>query len=463
MLQRNLRALRALLSRFARTPLRAWPLLEFNVTESSLLYMAAFLVSALLGMVRQILLNAEFGLSDAVGAYYAAFRLPETIGVLISGGALTNALVPILLRVERRDGTPAARHLVNLTLSTLLCAVAPLAAMAALFAPQFVRYVLAPGLDPATQALTATLSRIMLLEVLLVVSEAVLVALLVSRGQLLLPIVAIALRNVTLIGGIVAAMYIPGVGIYGPTVGAILDGVIQLAIILPGLRARAYRPAFIWAPADRDLRAVLRLLGPSALSSLVNYAGGIADTAFASIAGRAAALGALQNALLLIGFPIRLLGIAIGQGVLPRLAALSLANEHTAVRKIVLRALTFGCSGATFAAISLLLIGRPIIRIFFERGAFDAAAGDLTYSILAVFALGLPCYVATEVLTRAFAARLDTRTPLLTNLIQLTLRIGLMATLITPLGVIAVPLAFMISSTVETIVLGIVFFRHARP
>jgi putative peptidoglycan lipid II flippase len=462
MLQRNLRALRALLSRFARTPLRAWPLLQFNVVESSLLYMAAFLMSALLGMVRQILLNAEFGLSDAAGAYYAAFRLPETIGVLISGGALTNALVPIILRVEQRRGEQAARRLVSLTLSTLLCTAAPLAALAALFAPQFVRYILAPGLDPATQALTATLSRIMLLEVLLVVSEAVLVALLVSRGQLLLPIVAIALRNVTLIGGIVAAMYIPGVGIYGPTIGAILDGIIQLAIILPGLRARAYRPSFVWAPADRDLRAVLRLLGPSALSSLVNYAGGIADTAFASIAGRAAALGALQNALLLIGFPIRLLGIAIGQGALPHLAALSLNNDHSAVRQIVRRALAFGCTGAALAAFVLIAIGRPVIRVFFERGAFDAAAGNLTYSMLVVFALGLPCYVATEVLSRAFAARLDTRTPLLVNLLQLALRIALMATLIEPIGVIAVPLAFVISSTVETIVLAMVYFGAVK-
>jgi putative peptidoglycan lipid II flippase len=450
--------LRTLLSRFTHTPLRNWPLIEFTVTESALLYMAAFFVSATLGMLRQILFNAHFGLSDAAGAFYAAFRLPETIAVLISGGALTNALVPILLRVEQRQGAPAARRLINLTLTTLLGSVAPLAILAAILAPQFVRYILAPGLDPATQALAATLSRLMLLEVVLLVTEATLVALLVSRGQLLLPILAITLRNVTLIGGILVAMAVPGIGIYGPTIGTILDGALQLAIILPGMRKRGYRPAFVWAPADRDLRAVLRLLGPSALSSLVNYAGGIADIAFASMAGRAAALGALHNALLLIGLPIRLLGMAIGQGALPRLAVLTLADDRHAVRRIVLRALAFAGTGATLAAAALLLFGRDLIRLLFERGAFDAAAGDLTYAILAVFALGLPFYVATEVLTRALAARLDTRTPLLANLIQLGIRIALMAALITPLGVLAVPLAFVVSSTVETLLLAVAYF-----
>jgi putative peptidoglycan lipid II flippase len=202
------------------------------------------------------------------------------------------------------------------------------------------------------------------------------------------------------------------------------------------------------------------LLGPNALSGLINYASGIADVAFASIAGRAAALGALQNALLTIGLFIRLLGMAIGQGALPRLAALSLNNERAAVRMLVLRALAFACSGAVLAALGLLLFGRTIIRVVFERGAFDAAAGDLTYSILAVFALGLPSYVATEVLTRALAARLDTRTPLLTNLLQLALRITLMATLIDPLGVLAVPLAFVISSVVETMLLAVVFLKR---
>jgi putative peptidoglycan lipid II flippase len=460
MLQHNLRALRALLARFAHTPPRAWPLLEFSVAEASLLYMAGFFFSAGLGLIRQILFNDQFGLSEPAGAFYAAFRLSETLAVLISGGALTNALVPILLRVERRDGPAAARRLVDLTLSLLLAVAVPLTILAAFFAPQFVRYVLAPGLDPATQALTVTLSRLMLLDLLLVVSEATMVALLVSRGQLLLPIIAIALRNITIIGGIGVAMVVPGVGIYGPIIGVILDSMLQLAIILPGLRARGYRPAFAWAPANRDLRAVLRLLGPNALSGLINYAGGIADIAFASVAGRAAALGALQNALLPIGLFIRLLGMAIGQGALPRLAALSLNNERAAVRMLVLRALAFACSGAVLAALGLLLFGRTIIRVVFERGAFDAAAGDLTYSILAVFALGLPSYVATEVLTRALAARLDTRTPLLTNLLQLALRITLMATLIDPLGVLAVPLAFVISSVVETMLLAVVFLKR---
>jgi len=95
----------------------------------------------------------------------------------------------------------------------------------------------------------------------------------------------------------------------------------------------------------------------------------------------------------------------------------------------------------------------------FERGAFDAAAGDLTYQVLVVYAIALPAYVATEVVTRGLIALRDTRTPLLTNTGQLIGRIILIAIFIRPLGVVAVPAAFAVTSALETLALGGVLWR----
>ncbi|NJN19633.1 MAG: virulence factor MviN, partial [Oscillochloris sp.] len=190
-IRRHIVALFAVFVRLQRTAPADRPLLVFGIADGAALYAAAFLASAVLGVLRQILFNAQFGLSEEAAAYYAAFRLPETIGALIAGGTLTNALVPMLLRVAARDGEQAAHRLLNLALGTLLAGLIPLALLAALFAPVFVSLILAPGLAPETQALTIVLSRIMLLEVLLVACEGALAAVLISRGQLLLPAVAI--------------------------------------------------------------------------------------------------------------------------------------------------------------------------------------------------------------------------------------------------------------------------------
>lgn len=456
----SLAAVSGLAARLRRTPLRDWPTLELGVSEAAMVWGAAFLTSATLGIIRQALLNARFGLGPEAAAYYAAFRLPELVSVLVAGGALSGALVPVLLRAERERGPAHAPRVVNLALTALLAGFAPLCAAAALAAPAFVRHLLAPGFDPATQALTAALTRIMLLEVLLVISEAALVALLVSRNQVLLPALAVALRNVTLIAGVLVAIAVPGVGIYGPVVGAILDALLQIAVLVPGLRRRGYRPRLVWAPRDPDLRAAARLLWPSAVASVANYGGLVVDTAFASRAGDVAAVGALVNATLLIGLPIRLLGVGVGQALLPRAAALGLQGDLARLRGVLARTLLAACGLAALAAAALIALGRPVIALLFGRGAFDAAAVELTYAMLAVYALGLPAYVATEVASRALMARYDARTPMLTNLGQLGLRAALCAALIGPLGPAAIPAAFVISSAAEAAaLLGVLRWR----
>ena len=111
---------------------------------------------------------------------------------------------------------------------------------------------------------------------------------------------------------------------------------------------------------------------------------------------------------------------------------------------------------------ALLLLGRPTIRILFEHGEFTSAAGDLTYSVLVAYAIGLPFYVGTEVITRGLISLRDTRTPLFTNSGQLVLRILLISVLLPNLGVVAIPAAFAISAAIETVTLATVLFLKLR-
>ena len=78
------------------------------------------------------------------------------------------------------------------------------------------------------------------------------------------------------------------------------------------------------------------------------------------------------------------------------------------------------------------------------------------------YAIALPAYVATEVITRGLISLRDTRTPLFTNTAQLILRIVLISILLGSLGVVAIPAAFAISSTAETLALATVLFLKLR-
>ncbi len=435
---------------------------EFSIAEGTLLFISAYVLSAGLGIVRQALFNAEFGAGMEASAYYAAFRLPDTIASLIGGGALSNAMIPALLGARYESGDIGEQRLVNLAATMLSVAVSLVVLVCMIFAPFFVRFVLAPGFDAESAALTVALTRIMLAQLVLVVLASVAIAALNARNQFLLTAISIVTHNVTMIGGILAARFFPGVGIYGPTFGVVGDAILQLIILWPGLRANRFRVRPAWDLRDARLRRMLRLLAPNGLSSGVNYAGGIVDTAFASLAREAGALPALFNASLLMGVPLRLIGVALAQAAFPRIAVYAARSDWARMRSTFAATLAIGVILAIAAALTLAVAGRTLVRLLFERGRFDAVAGDLTTLLFVVYVAGLPVYVATEVLTRGLIALHDTQTPLVTNCAQLAGRGALIWWWIEPWGVAAIPAAFAITSALETMALGMVLAWRMR-
>jgi putative peptidoglycan lipid II flippase len=429
---------------------------EMTITEATVVLMASFFISAVLGAVRQVLFNAQFGAGVEANAYYAAFRLPDTLFSLIAGGALSSAMIPVLLSTVNAEGETAEWRLVSRVLTALLGSVALLVLIAELFAPLFVSHFLAPGFDPATSRLTANLTRIMLVQPVILVVGSVATAVLNSRNRFAITALSVASHNASLIAGIFAARFYPSLGIYGPTLGVVGGAVLQTIILLPGLRGHGlrFRPAWNWG--DPRLREVVRLLIPNGLAVGVGYAGFILDTAFASQAPQLAGLPAIQNAWLLVGLPIALLGQAVGQSAFPRIAAQAASRDWRRLRRTVIGALGAAMVLAVPALLGLIFLGRPIIRILFEHGKFDAAAGALTYGVLTVYAVALPAYVGTEVVTRGLIALRDTRTPLLTNSAQVGGRAVLMALLLGRVGVVAIPLAFGVMASLETILLAMV-------
>ena len=127
----------------------------------------AFIISNLTGLIRQILVADAFGTSDAMEAFNAANRISETLFNLVAGGALGSAFIPtftsLLAKEKRQQAWQLASSITNLVLILFTLT----AAAAAIFAPQVVRYVLAPGFaaDPAKEALTISLTRLMMLSI----------------------------------------------------------------------------------------------------------------------------------------------------------------------------------------------------------------------------------------------------------------------------------------------------------
>ena len=445
-----------------RSRLRRLFVREYTIPEATILLMAAFLFSAALGSVRQIFLNALFGTGEAANAYYAAFRLPDALFSLIAGGALSSAMIPILLSTEREDGRDEWEYLFNLVLTGLFVALVIVVALGEIFTPTFVHYILAPGFDAETTHLTVTLTRIMLAQPLILAGGSVAAAVLNSRRQFTLTAISFASHNVAILSGIAVSWLVPSVGIYGPTVGVLGGAVLQMILLIPGIRDNGLHVHIAWEVHNARLRQVVHLLIPNGLSVAVGYAGFIVDTAFASKVPGTLALPAIQNAWLLVALPISLLGQGVGQAAFPRLAAHAAAARWFDMRRTLVYSLGAVVALAMPALIGLGLLGRILIRLLFEHGKFDAVAGTATYHVLLIYVLVLPFAVATELLSRGLISLRDTRTPLLTNTLQLAMRAGITAALLGRYGVEAIPTAFVVSSAIETALLAAILLPRIQ-
>lgn len=416
----------------------------------------AFALSAILGMLRQVLIVTTFGDGSAVAAYYAAARLPETIINFVAGGALTTALVPLLL-AEPMHADQA--RLLNTVSSVVLSGVAVGALLAQLGVTWFVTTVLLPGVDAVTQQLTIVLTRILLLQPVLLAFVSIVSALLTAQRRFTLIAIAYVSYNFMIIVGILLAGWWPRVGVYGPTIGLVLAAVIKVMIVLIGLHWVEMPLRWRWQPSLPQLHTALWLAVPMALSVTVNYAGTIVDTSFASQLG-VATVAAIYSAWLLTDMPARLLGSAIGQAVFPHLAAAIVDRDFLRARRIFGRTTALAV-GLTLPVIGLTWwLGRWGIHVVLERGAFDAAAGDRVFVIWQWYVLGLPAFVLTELLSRMLNAMRDTRTPLLTNTAQLSTKWGLLLYWGTAGTSVAVPVAHIVTCYAETVVLAMVVWRR---
>lgn len=439
---------------------------RFSIAEAAALLMAAYIASRGLGVIRQSIFNAIFGAGPAANAYYAAFRLPDFLFNLIAGGALTNALIPVFISYDKDHGQRAAWRLVSLVFNVMLAALVVVLFAGEFLAPAFVNHILVPGYPASERALTTNLTRIMLVQPLVLALGTIATAILSSKRQFLLPALSIAVYNFGLIGGLLVTLAVPSVGIYGPTVGVLVAAVCQVAVQVPGLVKQGLRYSFIWDVRDAGLRQVMRLLAPNAVIVIFGSAAFIVDTAFASYLPDPASLAAQHNAYMIFYLPVALLAQAIAQAALPQLSLLATRGQYIRLRRLALKVVAVALVLGIPTTLCLCVLGRPAIHILFQHGAFKKHATDLTVLALIGYSVGLPAVIASELMVRVFFAMKDALTPLFTNALNLASHIGLiylfLAVFTGSSAVIGIPLAASGSATAEAIVLCLLLYFRLR-
>ena len=385
--------------------------------------MAAFVLSNVVGLVRQILIAHYFGTGDLLDAFYAAARLPDILFNLVAGGALASAFVPIFTSFLAREDQAGAWRLASGVMNLVFLILAATSLLAALGAEPLVRYVLARGFAsrPEQVALTVSLLRILLLTSTIFGVSGLLMGILNAHQHFWLSALASTFYWLGMIFGLL--VWRPSYGIYGLAWGAVLGAGLHLLIQLPGLRGLKprYWPSLgLRTPAVRE---VIRLMGPRLVSVAAVQINFLVTTALASYL--AGGVSALSYAFQIFTMPQVVIAQAISIAALPTFSALVARGEIVGLRASFIDTLRGILFLALPATVGLLSLGQPVVALLFQSGIFNAQSTSLVAWALACYTLGLVSHSVVEITPRAFFALHDTRTPVIVSTAAMTANVGL--------------------------------------
>ncbi len=434
---------------------RAGDALGGGIFAAASIVLASVAVSRVLGFVRQAAINAHFGVSPEADAWYAAFRVPDTIFMLLAGGALVSALIPVYADVKARNDPEALRRLVGGVAWLVFLASAAAAAVGALLAEPLMAAI-APGFAPSTRALAADASRWLMLSPVVLALSAVAKASLQSERRFVRPALGPIVYNLGIIVGalVLARLF----GVRGLAWGALIGVVLHLAVQAPGLKP--------W-PAARishglgnpDVRRVIALMLPRLLGVAVLQASLVYVNILASLQGPST-VAAINNGFLLMLLPLGLFAMALGEAALPELASRWAERD----RRVFAARVSGVARHVVFlnvpAAVVLIVLAEPLVAVLFQRGAFDARATELTADALRFFSLGLVGHAAVEILVRGFYAMQDTRTPVAIAALALLLHALLSWMFGQWMGLAGIALGLSVGVLLEALALGEVLRRR---
>ncbi|MDQ3818469.1 MAG: murein biosynthesis integral membrane protein MurJ [Acidobacteriota bacterium] len=385
---------------------------------------AGILLSRIVGLIRQRVFAHYFGISDAAGAFNAAFRIPNFLQNIFGEGALSASFIPVYAKLLAQDDEEEASRVAN-AIITLLALTTSLIVLVGVLTTPILIHVIAPGFEGDTYYLTLRLVRIFFPGAGLLVLSAWCLGVLNSHRRFFLSYTAPVAWNIAIIVSLIWFGRHSGtlrgddlrffqfdlavIVAWGSVIGSALQFLVQLPTVLKLLKR--LRPVF--DTASENVRKVVRNFFPVFVSRGVVQISAFVDAMLASLISPQA-VASLTYAQSLYTLPVSLFGMSVSAAELPAMSS-ALGNETEVSEKLRER-LDTGLRRIAFfivpSSMAFLALGDVITAVLYQTGEFKQDAALYVWAILAGSTIGLLASTLGRLYSSTYYALHDTRTPL---------------------------------------------------
>lgn len=397
-----------------------------QIARAASTVMFAYVLSNLVGLIRQVLVSNTFGTNSQLDAFYAAVTIPDLLFNLLAGGALASAFIPIFTDVLKKENSRLAFNLFSSIVSLILLVLGIGSLITVYFAPTIVSkviFVFQPNLDSGLLQLTINLLSIIMIAPTIFGISGIVMGVLNTHQKFLIPALAPVVNWLGWIIGIV--FIVPTQGIFGLAWGYVIGACLHLLVQIPVLLSLEK----ITIPTPKDLMnnkviQILKLMGPRLFGVGAVQINFLINTMLATSLGEGS-LSAINIGRMIMTMPLFVIAQAIATAALPTFSAQVAKNE----KADMVHSLTATLRGVLVlsipASIGLIILRNPITAILFQRGKFDAHSTELVAWAILWYTAGLVGHAIVEILSRAFYALHDTKTPVTIGILAMGLNVVL--------------------------------------
>lgn len=426
------------------------------------------LVSRVLGLVRDMLIATFLGAGVISDAFFTAFKLPNVFRKMFAEGAFNAAFIPLYARRLEEEGEESADAFAKEALSALLVVVAFLVIAFEATMPWSLS-IIGFGLDKAVDHntgispyyLAVVYAQITMPYLVFMSLTALYSGILNTRNHFALaaavPIVLNLFMIITLFALGFSGYNQKTIG-YFLTIAITLSGFVQMSLVIWGCRKAGVKIGLKRPQITPGVKRLFFLGIPGLLSAGITQINLLVSHAIATMEKSAASW--LTYADRLYQLPLGIIGIAMSVALLPTLSRRLRSGDEVGAKVTLNRAVEIAAFFTIPAAFALATIPNFLLGALFERGAFTAFTTNQVSMALEMFAYGLPAFVLLKVLTPAFFARENTKTPMIFAAISAVVNITLGLYLFINIGFQGLALATSVAGWVNVIALTLVLKKN---
>lgn len=411
--------------------------------------MAVTILAKIVGFAREQVLSFAYGASTYTDIYVMAMNIPNVIFAAI-GAAISTTFIPIYCEISSNKGEKDAIKFTNniLNIVFILCII--IAFLGLIFTKPLLR-VFAFGFRGETLSIAIHFTRILIFSIVFIGIANVLTAYLQVKNNFTIPgLISLPQNIIVIISIFISMKYGPYAMVWGTLIGMSMQVLFQL----PFAYKKGYRVKPYINLKDQNLKKMLVLTGPVLVGVAVHQVNTMIDRSIASTLGEGA-ISALNFADRLNSFVLALFITSIVAVIYPMFSKLSTSNNKKMLEEYIVKSSNSIILLVMPVAIGAIILSTPIVKLLFERGAFEETATQMTSIALAMYSVGLVAYGLRDVINKVFYSLQDTKTPMVYGAIAMGLNIVFNIILSRFIGHAGLALGTSLSAIVCTILLYI--------